>query len=309
MLMRDSRISIIHQLQSRIQSLEQQSSRPAHLSSTYSTSSPHHHGENVYNQSPSYSTSDAPGTTVSSSAVNAFTGAATGEPQNEGFHGASSAASFMYNVRNAIEGRVPADLTTGIVPAAPQGQRTTSKRLDYVLPPRKSADELLECYWRFVYPLYPLIDQQKFGQIYNCLWNGAPLPESSSYIMRLDEEASVATLNLALALGCQYRLQNEVGESHTAAEMFFSRAHSAVKFDPTDTSNTSVQVVQVMLLMAQYLIGTGNTHKAWGVIGMALRGCHHLGLHRDITYKNVILDIKDREFAKRIYHACLMLER
>jgi hypothetical protein len=181
--------------------------------------------------------------------------------------------------------------------------------LQYVLPPRKVSDELQQDYWNFVYPLYPFVDRERFGQIYRGVWDGASLPEDSSHIIRLDETASVVILNLVLALGCQYRAETEPGEAHTIAEVFFNRAHSLVRFDPTDTSLLSLSFVQVMLLMAQYLAGTGKTHKAWGVIGTALRGCHHLGLHRNAVYERSFLGHRDGEWVRRIYPGCVMLER
>jgi len=128
--------------------------------------------------------------------------------------------------------------------------------------------------------------------------------------MRLEEGTAVAILNLVLALGCQYQSRKEPGLPHTEAEVFFDRAHALIKFDPVETSNVSVPLLQLMLLMTQYLMGTGNTHKSWGIIGMAVRCCHQLGLHRNATYNETALhNPLDRNLAKRVYHGCLMLER
>ncbi|KIX99033.1 uncharacterized protein Z520_05494 [Fonsecaea multimorphosa CBS 102226] len=241
--------------------------------------------------------------------VNAITGAATGELQNEGFHGMSSAASFMDSVRQAIEGQVSTEFAGSIVYPSSTTIPPIKRRLEYVLPPRTTSEELQESYWRFVYPLYPFIDRESFTQVYRSLWDGTPLPSSGSHLMRLEETTSVAIFNLVLALGCQYRAQSEAGEAHDAAEVFFNRAHSLVRFDPTDTSLLSLQYVQVMLVMSQYLTGTGNTHKAWGVIGTAIRGCHHLGLHRSAFYDHSSLSYQDKDFVRRVYHGCVMLER
>lgn len=215
----------------------------------------------------------------------------------------------MNSVRQAIEGQVSTESAGDIIYPSPTAILPMKRRIEYVLPPRRASDELLGSYWHFVYVLYPFIDRDNFHQVYKSLWDGTPLPGSASHLMRLDEAASVATLNLVLALGCQYRTQSEPGEAHDAAEVFFNRAHSLVRFDPTDTSLLSLQYVQVMLVMAQYLTGTGNTHKAWGIIGTAIRACHHLGLHRSATYDKCSLTHQDKDFVRRIYHGCVLIER
>ncbi|KAJ9603731.1 hypothetical protein H2200_011917 [Cladophialophora chaetospira] len=293
----------------RIESLEQsrnQVSPPSRPPPRYPTSPLRQNQEMLDVQSPIISTTD---TSAPGGEVNAITSAATGETQSEGYHGESSAATFLNTVRQAIEGQASANLTTVSIPATQRPVVATSRHLEYVLPPRKLSEELQEDYWKFVYPLYPFMDRDTFDQLYRCLWDGSSLPSSASPITRLDEAASVASFNLILALGCQYRDQTEPGEAHNEAEVFYNRAHALIKFDPTDPSHLTIQSLQVMLLMTQYLTGTGNTHVAWGIIGMALRGCHHLGLHRNTTYDNNVLNTKGKQIARIIYNGSLMLER
>ena len=299
-------VSVLRILQDRIESLEQSRNPLPAPAPRYPTSPTQQTQEMIGVQGPIISITNTP---ASVGEVNAITSAATGEYQSEGFHGESSAATFLNTVRQAIEGQPSANFTTVSIPAAQRPALSTTRHLEYVLPPRKVSDELQESYWKFVYPLYPFTDSDTFSQIYGYLWTGTSLPNSTSPILRLDEAASVASLNLILALGCQYRDQHEPGEAHNEAEVFFNRAHALITFDPTDTSHLTLQSLQIMLLMAQYLTGTGNTHKAWGIIGMALRGCHHLGLHRNGIYGKNVLDTRDKQRARIIYQGCLMLER
>ena len=201
--------SALRKLQQRIESLEksqtqhqQQPQPPLHLAS------PSQQIRDTIDTEPLLSISDTPAT---GGVVNAITSAATGEHQNEGFHGTSSAASFLNTVRQAIEGKTSTDFGTGVIPASSRDAAPKNRRLEYLLPPRNLSDELQDGYWKFVYPLYPFIDRQTFDQIYGHLWAGNPLPGTSTSVARLDEAPSVATLNLVLALGCQYRLQTEPG--------------------------------------------------------------------------------------------------
>jgi hypothetical protein len=243
--------------------------------------------------------SDHGSTSMSTSTVDAINAALIGEPLTEWYHGVSSAGSNCNNVRQTTEGSFVTSFENSSMPV-----------IDYVLPARTRANALSDDYWRLVYPIYPFVDRRNFQLMNQCLWDGRDLPPSSSYLMRLDELISVAMLNLVMALGCLYRVQHEPSDAPTSAETFYKRADSLVRIESTGTANLSLQLIQVMLLMAQYLNGTEQTHKAWRIARMAIRSCHHLGLHRQTSYnEELIPERRDREFVRRIYHGCFTLER
>jgi hypothetical protein len=261
--------------------------------------------------------------------VSAMVGAVTGEPQNEGFLGSSSAAAFMKHIRKAIDSRLgvsPLDeefhgndrfqTVTNTAHLQPVSEESKRKYLldDYVLPPRKLADSLLNTYWTYVHPLYPFLNRGSFTRIYNDIWTGSNAattastsPQASS---TTDESTSLCIFNLVLALSCQYSDEIEPRKCQATARVFFTRAKDLLRFDPVDSADRSVQLVQALLLMGQYLQGIGSTHKAWGIVGMAIRVCHELGLHLAVTTsERVVQNILEREMMRRVYHGCVMMER
>lgn len=68
-----------------------------------------------------------------------------------------------------------------------------------VVPKRAVADDLLDCYEKHVYPLFPVLHMPTFRENYERLWK----PPRLARIQSLAEEATFcATLNIVLALGC-----------------------------------------------------------------------------------------------------------
>lgn len=133
---------------------------------------------------------------------------------------------------------------------------------------------------------------------------------SSASSSATDEATFLCTFNLVLALSCQYAEIIEPDQCQTTANMFFQRAKDLLKFDPVESTGRSVQLVQALLLMGQYLQGIGSANRAWSVIGIALRICHELGLHNPSNKaERSCRNITERELVRRLYHGCLMLER
>ncbi|KAH8705909.1 putative C6 transcription factor [Talaromyces proteolyticus] len=257
--------------------------------------------------------------------VSAIVGAVTGEEQNHSFHGTSSAVTFMQEIRQAINARV------GVSPASGHDgyqnnqtfnyvshqQRSSAgfvrKRLasDYVLPPRKLADELFQTYWVYVYPLYPFLDKKSFMQSYNSIWTGdwpsTSTSSSSTPVLGVDEPTAICTFNMVLALACQYSHAVEEESRRDTAKTFFFRAKDCLQFDPVDSSNHSIHLVQALLLFGQYLQSIGSPHEAWGAIGVATRICHELGFH--LKNESTIQTVRERETVRRVYHGCVMMDR
>ncbi|KAL3475745.1 fungal-specific transcription factor domain-containing protein [Aspergillus californicus] len=91
-------------------------------------------------------------------------------------------------------------------------------------------------------------------------------------------------------------------------------AHSDVYFDRAKTlclnhmmTGASVETVQVMLLMSQYLQGTQRPTETWTIHGLAVKAAFQLGLHSMDAVQH--FDPMEREDRIRTWYGCIVLDR
>ncbi|CAI7607099.1 unnamed protein product [Penicillium palitans] len=238
--------------------------------------------------------------------VNAMMGAVEEERPSQGFFGSSSAAGFMRQIRTAVDRRVASPHRRSSVPhlAVPsslmptRGERHQSSVANYVLPPRKMADSLMEVYWEYVFPLYPFLIPTEMKTEYMKIWTG----DSLEY----DENMLMCTLNVIFALASQLADFVPPKAREASADAFFSRAKGLFQFNLWDTG--SAGLIQCLLLMAQYLQSTDSAHQCWIVTGLAIRNAQSLGLHlpQNITR---LRSFQEQQLARKIWHGCILMDR
>ncbi|KAJ0426889.1 C6 transcription factor [Aspergillus carlsbadensis] len=238
--------------------------------------------------------------------VNAMMGAVEEERPTQGFFGSSSAASFMRQIKTAVDKRVssPNQNTSESVLGIPPSNLLSSQKerqstvCDYVLPPRKMADSLMEVYWSYVFPLYPLVDSIHLRDEYSRIWTGEPL--------RSDENMLMCTLNVIFALSCQLADFIAPAEKEASGAAFFSRAKDLLHFNLWDSG--SAALIQCLLLMAQYLQSTDSAHQCWIVTGLAIRNAQSMGLHLPQTIAR-LQNPQEQQLARKIWHGCVLMDR
>ncbi|KAE8372401.1 fungal-specific transcription factor domain-containing protein [Aspergillus bertholletiae] len=250
---------------------------------------------------------ERPPTRQRADGVNAMMGAVEEERPTQGFFGSSSAASFMHQIKMAVDRRVisPYRRTSDTILGAshaPGLMGTRSERpsslQNYVLPPRKTADSLMGVYWSFVFPLYPLVDSIRLRAEYEKIWSGEPLESDESMLM--------CTFNVIFALACQLADVISPEEREASADAFFSRAKDLLQFNLWDTG--SAALIQCLLLMAQYLQSTDSAHQCWIVTGLAIRNAQSLGLHLPQTIAR-LPSPQEQQLARKIWHGCVLMDR
>ncbi|KAE8361992.1 fungal-specific transcription factor domain-containing protein [Aspergillus caelatus] len=239
--------------------------------------------------------------------VNAMMGAVEEERPTQGFFGSSSAASFMHQIKMAVDRRVtsPHRRTSDTILGVSHAPGLMSARSEkpssiqsYVLPPRKTADSLMGVYWSFVFPLYPLVDGIRLRAEYGKIWTGEPLESDESMLM--------CTFNVIFALACQLADFILPEEREASADAFFSRAKDLLQFNLWDTG--SAALIQCLLLMAQYLQSTDSAHQCWIVTGLAIRNAQSLGLHLPQTIAR-LPSPQEQQLARKIWHGCVLMDR
>ncbi|KAH8434637.1 fungal specific transcription factor domain-containing protein [Aspergillus melleus] len=234
-----------------------------------------------------------------------------GEPSgSHEFFGSSSAGSFMRQMQRAIDSRLGVgndNAGAGIVGvisadglSVTQRPFSTKPSIEYVLPPRKTADELVHSYWELVYPLYPFLDRDSFQRFYESVWTGSgpgPAP---------DESVLLCTMNVIFALGTQVSGTIEPEQRWEKAYTYFLRADHIREHDLRD--NGSVSLVSCLLLMGIYLQSANIPQRCWMVVGHAIRMAQSLGLHLP-DYNAPGRSLRGREVVRRIWHGCILMDR
>lgn len=233
-------------------------------------------------------------------------GAVEEERATQGFFGSSSAASFIRQIKIAVEEKAASQVrrasesALGNVPRSTlMSTRTTQPKFtNYVLPPRKIADGLMEVYWKLVFPLYPLVDRAQLSAAYEKIWTG----ENSDY----DENMLMCTFNVIFALSCQLSEVIKLEEREASADVFFSRAKELLHFNLWHSG--SAELIQCLLLMGQYLQSTNSAHQCWIVVGLAIRNAQSLGLHLPQTISS-FPNLREQQLARKLWYGCILMDR
>jgi hypothetical protein len=224
-----------------------------------------------------------------------------------GYFASRRTASFVRQIRSAFDSRYQSIYSSPGRAASGSPCLNSSKMepgtnlpkiVDYILPSRKTADNLLRIYWDTIHPLFPFLNQKQFEEAYDGIWSGKP---SES-----DESPTMCTLNVVFALASQCSDTLPAPERENASAKFFDRAQDLLNLDLWGTG--SVHLVQCLLLMAQYLQSMNSLHQCWMVGGVATRVAEGLGLHLPETSANAP-SILLREHLRRLWHGCILLDR
>ena len=216
----------------------------------------------------------------------------------EQYFGGSSAGTFMQRLKTAMDARLgmhAAKSNDGgptLRTAARQGTD-----VDYTLPARKTADWLTGVYWHYVGPLYPFLDHEKWRCTYEGLFAGTPITA--------DERIFVATLNVIFALSTQLVESLDAEHRDVSSNDYFCKAQELLRFNQCDPG--SLEVVQCLLLMSQYLQSTHRPHQMWMVVGNAVRTAQSLGLHLRETSE--VANVQRRELLRRLWYGCVLMDR
>ncbi|PYH96647.1 putative C6 transcription factor [Aspergillus ellipticus CBS 707.79] len=242
--------------------------------------------------------------------VNAMMGAVEDERPTQGFFGSSSAASFIRQIKTAVDKRVslPHRRTSDSILGVPSSSSLLSAQKartprpstvpNYVLPPRKTANSLMGVYWSFVFPLYPLVDSIHLREEYTKIWTGEPFNS--------DENMLMCTFNVIFALACQLAEFIPPEQREASADAFFARAKDLLQFNLWNTG--SAALIQCLLLMAQYLQSTDSAHQCWIVTGLAIRNAQSMGLHLPQTIAR-LQNPQEQQLARKIWHGCVLMDR
>ncbi|ORX81705.1 hypothetical protein K493DRAFT_320594 [Basidiobolus meristosporus CBS 931.73] len=173
----------------------------------------------------------------------------------------------------------------------PSNQENSEDRAD-LLPSGPVFEHLLEVYFTFVNPFFPLLHKAHFY---------GELRKSVHGVSKL-------LLNSIFALASNLSREREwLHKENARFEVFYSRAKQLLNesYDVTSLSN-----VQALVLLSICFRITHGGIKSWIYSGMAIRLAEDLGLHRNPdSWQTQRLSSEVRETRKRVWWACYILDR
>ncbi|KKY32761.1 putative c6 transcription [Diaporthe ampelina] len=159
-------------------------------------------------------------------------------------------------------------------------------------------DALVDRFFRDTGALFPFVHPQTFMETYR---------HTKSIGFRRSRRSWLGLLNsvLAMAIFTSGSWSSTATERGAKAEVFFTRAKSLCLDQML--SGSSLETVQAMLLMSQYLQGTHRSVMTWNMHGIAVKAAFQLGLHSTTSLK--AYTPLERETRTRTWFACVLLDR
>lgn len=182
----------------------------------------------------------------------------------------------------------------------------------WALPDRAQADAFVDNYFEWVYGLYPYILRPVFMHHYLQLWQPIKIEHTEpSPSTDADTNVFFCQLNAIFALGTQFATGHDAKWKAQMGEMFYHRVLQALNFNLMERG--TIELVQTLILTAQYLQTTQLWEQCWNFTGLAMRVAQGIGLHiappdsergsRQASY------VLEEGMRRRTWAGCVSLDR
>ncbi|KAL8286842.1 hypothetical protein RQP46_003848 [Phenoliferia psychrophenolica] len=178
------------------------------------------------------------------------------------------------------------------------------------LPDRQTQQHLLDLYWCYVHPHFPILYKISFMRQYRHSMSNPNSTEPSTPAG--SGKVPMVLLLSMFALASRYSdldPPRSDGKYWTAGQEYLDKAKRILNYDYGSSKLVSVQA---LLLMAYREIGTGAMSASWLFTGMAIRMAQDLGLFRDV--EKWFLPVQrfsheEKQTRKRVWWGCIILDR
>ncbi|OKL57307.1 hypothetical protein UA08_07497 [Talaromyces atroroseus] len=166
--------------------------------------------------------------------------------------------------------------------------------LDYPLPARQQADNLLSSYWNYVHVLYPFLDKPQTEEDYANIWNQENfITNKKSFLCLLNSIFAISSRHVRLAAPDDERL----------AATFCQRARELM-----DIESYSICLVQSYLLLALYFQSIDEPRTCWMFVGLAIRTAQVLEFHLIETSEQEP-DNRTTDLFRKVWLGCVLMDR
>ncbi|KAJ5787283.1 hypothetical protein N7457_002273 [Penicillium paradoxum] len=231
------------------------------------------------------------------------------DEEDSGFFGPSSNIAFLRHLSSAIvqpgyfpsPGAAEGGFVNASRPSSPVrriGQEKPAPVRIFALPPQEKTLELIQRYFSNTGLLFPYIYPPVFLETYHQMAR-----ENFSRVRR----TWLGLLNMVLAMATITAVPGSASADARieGSDVFYQRGLGLCGSEIL--RGTTLEVVQYLLLMGQYLQGTQKSIQAWTVHGLAVKAALQLGLHSRHASKS--FSTIDQEMRKRTWYGCVVLDR
>uniref|UniRef100_A0A0B7KLQ8 Zn(2)-C6 fungal-type domain-containing protein n=1 Tax=Bionectria ochroleuca TaxID=29856 RepID=A0A0B7KLQ8_BIOOC len=168
----------------------------------------------------------------------------------------------------------------------------------YALPSEARTWSLIREYFQKTGQLLPFIHEE---------WFCATYFEMKRNHFTMARRTWLGLLNIIMAMAATLFVESNVSaeERIEESDVYYQRANGLC--DKESRRNISVELVQYLLILGQYLQGTQKSVQAWTVHGLAITTAFQLGLHSPKT--NNRFPPLESEIRKRVWFGCILLDR
>ncbi|KAM0754933.1 hypothetical protein T439DRAFT_377335 [Meredithblackwellia eburnea MCA 4105] len=206
--------------------------------------------------------------------------------------------------------------SAGVWPAADGQVHKTEKEILQItesedpLPDRQTQQHLLDLYWCYVHPHFPILYKVSFMRQYRHSLNNPDSTEPSTPAGA--GKVPIVLLLSMFALAARYsnlEPHKNDGKYWPAGQEYLDKARRVLNYDYGSSKLVSVQA---LLLMAYREIGTGAMSASWLYTGMGIRMAQDLGLFRDV--EKWFLPVQrfsheEKQTRKRVWWGCVIMDR
>lgn len=169
----------------------------------------------------------------------------------------------------------------------------------FALPEGELADLLVDAYFKHVHTLYPFVHEPSFRAEYKAIRIGL---RDSHMPLR---PAWLGLLNLIFAYGCEFCDAVPRDELLSTTTRFVAHAKEIVF--PTMFRESTLEMVQALLLMCHYLQGTLELNECWNLVGLMIRTAIGLDIH--LQQSSETMTSVEHEISKRVWWGCAVIDR
>ncbi|KAJ6259700.1 hypothetical protein Dda_5338 [Drechslerella dactyloides] len=163
--------------------------------------------------------------------------------------------------------------------------------------------ELVDCYFAYVHPFMPLIEEAEWRKTTSRSWEGFDPTRHK------DERVSLLLFQAVLFAGSAFvKMESLRAAGYTsrksARKAFFQRTRMLYDFD---WEQDRISLIQALLLMTYWYETPDDQKDTWHWMGVAISLSHTVGLHRNPV--NSSLSPRRQKLWKRVWWSCFMRDR